>query len=118
MPIVNLLEEMEWEDAPKGYYITDVKRKVLWVDEESGATWALIKFPPGIGDKLHTHPQANQLTFGLSGEMKRPDGTLMQANGTSATIFPKGEVHGRGNFTKESLLLMYWDGPPDPEVAE
>ncbi len=69
-------------------------------------------------EQLDAIDQANQLTFGLSGEMKRPDGTLMQANGTSATIFPKGEVHGRGNFTKESLLLMYWDGPPDPEVTE
>ena len=47
MPIVNLLEAMEWEDAPKGYYLTDVKRKVLWVDEETGATWVLLKFPPG-----------------------------------------------------------------------
>jgi hypothetical protein len=50
--------------------------------------------------------------------MKRPDGTLIPANGTSATIFPKGEAHGRGDFTKESLILMYWDGPPDPEVVK
>ena len=118
MPIVNLLEDIEWEDAPKSYYLTDVKRKVLWVDEETGATWVLLKFPPGIGDKLHTHPQANQMVFGLSGEMKRPDGTLIPVDGTSAIIFSKGEVHGRGDFTKETLLLMYWDGPPDPEVAE
>ena len=118
MPIVNLFEAMEWEDAPKGYYLTDVKRKVLWVDEETGATWVLLKFPPGIGDKLHTHPQANQMVFGLSGEMKRPDGTLAKSNGTSTVIFRKGEVHGRGNFTKETQILMYWDGPPDPEVAE
>lgn len=118
MPISRIFDEIEWEDPPRGYYLADVKQKTLWINEETGATWALIKFPPGVGDKRHTHPKANQLVLGISGEVKRPDGTLVEISGKGVTITKKGEEHGRSNFTKESIGLFYWDGPPDPEVVE
>ena len=118
MPIRRVFEDMEWEDPPRGYYLTDVKQKTLWVNEKTGATWALMKFPAGPGDKLHAHPKANQLGFSISGGVETPDGTRIEFNGGGAGITRKGEVHGRGNFTKETLILMYWDDPPDPELAE
>ena len=118
MPILKFLDQMEWEDPPRGYYITDVKQKTLWINEETGATWALIKFPPGIADKRHTHPKANQMILGLSGEVEMTAGSLMELHGQTAFIFKKGEEHGRTPFTKETILLFYWDGPPDPEVVE
>ena len=95
-----------------------MKQKTLWIDEETGATWALVKFPPGIGDKRHTHPKANQPTYGISGEVEMPDGTRIELKGQAATLMRKGEEHGRTPFTKETVILFYWDGPPDPEVAE
>jgi len=48
---------LEWESAPRGYYLTDVKQKVLWRDERTGATVALVKFPVGLADKVHSHPK-------------------------------------------------------------
>ena len=38
MPKTVRFEEVEWEDPPRGYYLTDVKQKTLWVDKETGAT--------------------------------------------------------------------------------
>jgi 2,4'-dihydroxyacetophenone dioxygenase len=111
-------EDLEWEDPPRGYYLTDVKQKTLWKDEKSGATLALIKFPEGIADKIHSHPEANQIVIGLSGEMEMPDGSLATLTPTAVYIFEKGEKHGASNVTKECLTLFFWDGPPKPEVHE
>jgi hypothetical protein len=118
MPIIHLLDKMEWEDPPRGYYLTDVKQKTLHIDVETGATWALLRFPPGVADKMHTHPEAKQLCFLLSGELEEPNGSLLKASGDVASVFEKGEPHGRTNFTKETLILFYWDGSPDPDVVE
>ena len=52
--------KLEWEDPPRGYYITDVKQKVLWENLETGAMMALVKFPNGVADEIHSHPHANQ----------------------------------------------------------
>jgi quercetin dioxygenase-like cupin family protein len=117
MPTNVRFEDIEWKNAPRGYYLTDVKQKTLWVNEETGATLALIKFPPGIADKLHTHPNANQIVYGITGEIRTPKG-IMIPDGKNVNITPKGEVHGHGDFVKESIALFYWDGPPKPDEVE
>ena len=106
-------KEKDWEDPPRGYYITEVKQKVLWVDEETGATMALVKFPVGVADEIHSHPEANQLMYGLTGEVELPDSNRMPVEGIF-TYTPKGEKHGASKVTKESIVLFYWDGPPSP----
>ena len=106
-----------WEDPPRGYYLTAVKQKVLWKDEKTGAMMALVKFPVGVADKIHTHPEANQFTYILSGEIEREDGSQVPGEGIFAHI-PKGEKHGRTKITKESIMLFYWDGPPTPQTNE
>ena len=111
-------EDLEWEDPPRGYYLTDVKQKTLWKDEKTGATLALIRFPEGVADKIHSHPEANQVVIGLSGEMEMPDGTLVSVKPNSVYHFDKGEKHGATMVTKEVLTLFFWDGPPKPEVHE
>jgi len=68
--------QLEWEDPPRGYYLTDVKQKLLWNDDETGASWVLMKFPVGVLDKRHCHPDANQFAFVLEGEAERPDGSI------------------------------------------
>ena len=52
--------KLEWYDPPRGYYLSEVKEKVLWRDEETGAKIAMVKAPVGVMDRRHTHPEANQ----------------------------------------------------------
>lgn len=111
--------EIEWEDPPRGYYLTDVKQKVLWEDPRTGATLALVKFPKGVADKIHSHPEANQITIGLTGEILMPPNnapTKLVPN--MAAIASKGVKHGATECTEESIILFFWDGPPKPEVIE
>jgi len=114
MPISIDSKNVEWEAPPEGHYLTDVKQKVLWIDEETGATIALLKFPVGVEGEGHVHPEANQYNYGLSGEVERPDGSRVSIEG-KLNIVPKGERHGNANFTKESISLFFWDGPPTRE---
>ena len=108
---------LEWEDPPRGYYLTDVKQKVLWEDEKTGAMVVLLKFPTGVADKVHSHPQANQFIYGLSGKVELADGSQATMEGVFAH-FPKGEKHGATKCAEESIFLFYWDGPPTPQIDE
>jgi hypothetical protein len=108
MPKRIMFEDLEWKDPPRGYYISDVKQKTIWVDEESGAQWVLMKWPPGLLDHKHTHPKANQLVVPLSGPNV----------GKGVSVTKKGEPHGETVVPEEMLVLFFWDGPPDPERVE
>jgi hypothetical protein len=110
-------KDIEWKDAPRVYYLTNVKQHTLWEDKNTGATLALIKFPKGVADKMHSHPEATQITIGLSGEAELPSGIMPMVPNMVATA-RKGGKHGATNFTKESILLFFWDGPPKPQVHE
>jgi oxalate decarboxylase/phosphoglucose isomerase-like protein (cupin superfamily) len=109
-PLFYNTHDREWVDAPKGYYLTDVKQKILWHDNDSGAMAVLIKLPPGISETVHYHPYANQWGLGLYGESEQTDGTLLSFNGTFSYM-PQGEPHAAGQLTKESMVFIYWDGP-------
>jgi len=78
----------------------------------------LIKFPERVVDKIHSHPEANQMVIGLSGETEMPDGTIATLTPTSVFYFDKGEKHGASRITKECITLFFWDGPPRPEIEE
>lgn len=106
--------QLEWEDPPRGYYLTDVKQKVLWKDEETGASWVLMKWPPGVLDKIHSHPEANQYVFVLEGEAELPNGTKAPINGMFMYT-KKGLEHGGTKISKETLVLFHWDGPSHPK---
>ena len=57
-------KEIKWEDAPKAYFLTDVKMHVLWRDEKTGAGLTLLKAPKGKNfDQPHTHPKFEELSF-------------------------------------------------------
>ncbi len=114
-----IFKDIEWEDPPRGYYLTKVKQKVLWEDKNTGATLALVKFPEGVADKIHSHPGANQMTIGFSGEVEMPpNGIIAPVQPDKAMIIPKGEKHGATRVTKESILLFFWDGSPRPVIEE
>jgi hypothetical protein len=109
-------KEVEWEDPPKGDFLTDVKIKVLWRDEKTGAHFRLLKIPLGGASELaHVHPEANQWNFMVSGEAERPDGTKMTASEDNYLFWyiPKGQKHAQQPLrtVKEIIRLQYFDGP-------
>ena len=63
---------MKWDEPTKGSYLTDVKEKVLWKDEQTGACFVLFRWPVGILDEMHKHSQANQYIFGLKVKSRDP----------------------------------------------
>ena len=112
-------DDIEWEDTPRGYYLADVKQKILWQDPNTGATLALVKFPKGVADKIHSHPEATQITIGLSGGLLMPpDNKSVKMEPNMVVTAGKGVKHGRTDFTEESIALFFWDGPPNPETHE
>jgi quercetin dioxygenase-like cupin family protein len=114
-----IFKDIEWEDPPRGYYLTKVKQKVLWEDKNTGATLALVKFPEGVADRTHSHPEANQTAIGLSGEIEMPpDKVTAPLRADMAIMIPKGEKHGATRFTKEGIVLFFWDGSPKPLIEE
>ena|SRR5208337_3976757 len=99
---------------PDGCQAEDPMRR----QEDRGYT-ALLKFPPGVADKIHSHPEANQITIGLSGEVKMPtSGVIAPLQPNLTLTMDKGGKHGATLFTKESIGLFFWDGPPKPVVEE
>ena len=110
-------KDIDWKDAPRGYYLTDVKQHTLWEDKKTGATLALVKFPMGVADKIHAHTEANQIVIGLSGEVTMPNGPMPLLSNIVITT-SKGAKHGATPIIKESISLFFWDGPPKPKVGE
>jgi hypothetical protein len=111
-------QEIEWKKFPEGWYLTDVKYHLLWKNEDTGAMFLLVKIPVGgLHELHHTHPQANQMGFGLSGSMIREGMQVTTGEGNyNFWYFPKGTPHGprmgsKMEVTKELIILQYFDGP-------
>jgi quercetin dioxygenase-like cupin family protein len=110
------LEDIEWKNAPRGYYLTDVKQHTLWHDPNTGATLALMKFPKGVADEIHTH-EGTQITIGLSGELLMPPDNVKTKIKPNMVITAKSGVkHGATEFTEESIILFFWDASTKPVV--
>lgn len=105
-----LADNMDWEDAPKGSFLTPAKRKILWKDDASGAELILAKVSPGLVESLHYHPHATEVVYGLSGECELPNGMRLSVAGTTMCA-PKGELHTCLKVTKEATALMFFNGP-------
>jgi hypothetical protein len=103
--------EMEWQDTPKGFYLTPAKEKILWQNPDTGAMITLTKFPIGLSDAPHIHPEATVMGYVLSGEMERPDGTIVSFPPHVFNCRPKGMLDMGYKITKETILLAFWDGP-------
>ena len=79
----------------------------------------LVKFPKGVADKIHSHPEATQITIGLSGMVKMsPEADPMKVEPNMVVTAGKGGKHGATDFTEESIVLFFWDGSPIPLVHE
>jgi len=51
------------------------------------------------------------MVFGLEGEYEDKEGNRISLKGRFPYV-PKGVKHDATKFTKESVLLFFWDGPP------
>jgi 2,4'-dihydroxyacetophenone dioxygenase len=103
-------ESIPWrEKSLKG-----ISEKMLWRDEATGASIALIRFAKGSGiPQPHFHA-ANQFMFCLQGKYEyTPSGVTLTAG--SFYCNPKGNVHGPAVAHEETVVIEIYDGPHYPE---
>ena len=99
--IVDVLA-MEWKEFDKG-----VAAKVLYQDEETGASTALFRFAPGSQAPLHEHTGLEQ-TYVIAGELEDHDGVVTAGN---FAVRQAGSVHAASTKIG-SLHLAFFSKPP------
>jgi 2,4'-dihydroxyacetophenone dioxygenase len=94
--------------------LAGVHEKMLWRDEDTGASIALIRIEGGAGiPEPHLHA-SNQFMFCLSGRYEyTATGRVLTAG--SFYWNPKGNVHGPTIAHEETVFLEIYDGPHYPE---
>ena len=102
-------DDMPWrEKSLKG-----IAEKMLWRNEETGASIALIRFSKGAGiPKPHLHA-ANQFMFCLSGKYEYTSTGVTLVAG-SFYCNPKGNVHGPAIAHEDTVVIEVYDGPHYP----
>lgn len=93
--------------------LNGVHEKMLWRDEASGASIALIRFDRGAGIPApHSHA-SNQFMYCLQG---RYEYTATKTVLTPGCFYanPKGNVHGPTLAHEDSVVLEIYDGPHYP----
>jgi 2,4'-dihydroxyacetophenone dioxygenase len=102
-------EAMPWrEKSLKG-----ISEKMLWRNEETGASIALIKFDKGAGIPQPHYHASNQFMFCLRGHYEYTStGVTLKAG--SFYCNPKGNVHGPAVAREETVVVEIYDGPHYP----
>ena len=85
-----------------------VELLVLHKNEINGGVTVLRKFHAGVTVPAHTHPQANESVYVLSGEWEE-SGVVYGAG--SFFHAPRGQQHGPHIARTEVLSLTIFDGP-------
>lgn len=102
--------EMQW----RAKSLKGVFEKMLWRDEETGASVALIKFEKGAAiPSPHLHA-SNQMMFCLSGHYEYTSTGVTLKPG-SFYCNPKGNVHGPTLAHEETVVVEIYDGPHYPQ---
>jgi quercetin dioxygenase-like cupin family protein len=99
-------ERLEWSAKS----LEGLSQKMLWRDDASGASIALVRFERGAGiPSRHAHA-SNQFMYCLKG---RYTYTATQITLTPGSFYwnPKGSVHGPTLAEEDSVLLEFYDGP-------
>lgn len=103
-PYTTLAKDKSWQPGP--YH--GVELLVLHKNETTGGVTVLRKFKAGVVVPAHSHPEANESVYVLSGEWEE-SGTTYK-NG--AFFFaPKGVPHGPHVAKSEVVSLTIFDGP-------
>jgi quercetin dioxygenase-like cupin family protein len=102
--------EMPW----RAKSLKGVHEKMLWRDEATGASIALIRFDKGASIPTpHSHA-SNQFMYCLSGHYEYTStGVTLKAG--SFYCNPKGNVHGPTLAHEDTVVVEIYDGPHYPE---
>lgn len=101
--------DMEWVEKS----LAGLAQKMLWRNEETGASIALVKFERGVGiPQAHMHA-SNQFMYCLSGRYRYIPTGLTLVPG-SFYCNPKGCMHGPTMADETSIFLEIYDGPHYP----
>lgn len=103
-------DELQWQAKS----LAGLSHKMLWRNEETEASIALVRFEKGAGiPSPHVHA-SNQFMFCLSGRYVY---TLTGTTLTPGSFYfnPKGSTHGPTLAEEDSVLLEIYDGPHYPE---
>ncbi|MGD0745340.1 MAG: cupin domain-containing protein [Verrucomicrobiota bacterium] len=103
-PYVALAKDKTWQPGP----YAGVELMVLHKQENTGGVVVLRKFKAGHTIPAHTHPDANEWAYVLSGEWEESGKTY-----TTGALFhaPKGVRHGPHVARTEVISLTIFDGP-------
>ena len=102
--------EMSWQAKT----LAGLAQKMLFRNEESSASIALVRFERGSGiPEPHSHA-SNQFMYCLEGRYQYTDSGLILPPGTFY-LNPKGSVHGPTLALEDSVLLEVYDGPHYPQ---
>jgi quercetin dioxygenase-like cupin family protein len=103
-PYTQLSRDQKWQPGP----YPGVELLILHRNDQTGGVTALRKFAAGTTVPVHTHPQANESAYILSGQWEE-SGILY----TAGTFFfaPRGEQHGPHVAKTEVVSLTQFDGP-------
>jgi quercetin dioxygenase-like cupin family protein len=102
--------DMPWRQKS----LKGVSEKMLWRDEKTEATIALIRFDKGASiPEPHSHA-SNQFMFCLSGRYEYvKTGVVLTAGCFYCN--PKGNVHGPTIAHEETVVVEIYDGPHYPQ---
>ena len=105
--------DMPWREKS----LQGVHEKMLWRDESTGASIALIRFDKGAGiPQPHSHA-SNQFMFCLSGKYEYTStGIVLEAG--SFYCNHKGNVHGPTLAHEETVVVEIYDGPHYPQKPD
>lgn len=103
-------DELPWQAKT----LAGLAQKMLFRNEESSASIALVRFEKGSGiPEPHSHA-SNQFMYCLEGRYQYTDSGLVLTPGTFY-LNPKGNVHGPTLALEDSVLLEVYDGPHYPQ---
>ncbi len=91
-----------------------ISEKMLWRNEETGASIALIKFAKGAGIPQPHYHASNQFMYCLKGRYEYTSTGVTLIAG-SFYCNPKGNVHGPAIAHEETIVLEIYDGPHYPQ---
>lgn len=99
-------DRLDWAEKT----LAGLSQKMLWRDEQTGASIALVRFAAGAGiPSRHAHA-SNQFMFCLSGRYVYTATGLTLTPG-SFYWNPKGCLHGPTLAEEDSVMLEFYDGP-------
>lgn len=102
--------DVQWREKS----LQGVAEKMLWRDEATGASIALIRFAKGAGiPQPHSHA-SNQFMFCLQGKYEYTSTNVVLTPGCFYCN-PKGNVHGPTVAHEETVVIEIYDGPHYPQ---